>query len=102
MLFKEIIAAYSKNHMKDIIRNPASLIVKADGSYSYRSALKGRNGHLSTTDSLRLAAEKWHVKLGRCEFNIAFERIKIKAKIENEVLQPGGSNCVPHNKGIET
>jgi hypothetical protein len=35
MLFKEIIAVYSENHAKPINA------VKADGSYSYRSALKG-------------------------------------------------------------
>jgi hypothetical protein len=35
MLFKEIIVIYSENHAKPI--NTA----KADGSYSYRSALKG-------------------------------------------------------------
>jgi hypothetical protein len=38
-LFKEIIAVYSENHAKPI--NSALLTVKADGSYSYRSGLKG-------------------------------------------------------------
>jgi hypothetical protein len=41
MLFKEIIAVYSENHAKPEIQNAALLTVKADGSYSYRSALKG-------------------------------------------------------------
>jgi hypothetical protein len=40
MLFKEIIAVYSENHAKPI-QNAALLTVRADGSYSYRSALKG-------------------------------------------------------------
>jgi hypothetical protein len=40
MLFKEIIAVYSENHKKPINAN-ALLTVKADDSYSYRSALKG-------------------------------------------------------------
>jgi hypothetical protein len=38
-LFKEIIAVYSDNHAKQI-QNAALLTVKADGSYSYRLALK--------------------------------------------------------------
>jgi hypothetical protein len=37
MLFKEIIAVYSDNHIKPI--NATLLNVKADGSYRYRSAL---------------------------------------------------------------
>jgi hypothetical protein len=41
MLFKEMIAVYSENHAKLINTNAALLTVKADGSYSYRSALKG-------------------------------------------------------------
>jgi hypothetical protein len=41
MLFKEIIAVYSENHTKPINTKAALLTVKADGSYSYRSALKG-------------------------------------------------------------
>jgi hypothetical protein len=42
MLFKEIIAVYSYNHTKPINTKKAALLtVKADGSYSYRSALKG-------------------------------------------------------------
>jgi hypothetical protein len=40
MMFKEIIAAYSENHAKPI-QNAALLTVRADGSYSYRSALQG-------------------------------------------------------------
>jgi hypothetical protein len=40
-LFKEIIAVYSENHAKPIIQNEALLTVKGDGSYIYRSALKG-------------------------------------------------------------
>jgi hypothetical protein len=40
-LFKEIIAVYSENHKKQYIQNEALLTVKADGSYSYRSALNG-------------------------------------------------------------
>jgi hypothetical protein len=39
MLFKEIIAVYSENHTMPI-QNAALMTVKADGSYSYRSALK--------------------------------------------------------------
>jgi hypothetical protein len=38
-LFKEIIAVYGENHAKPI-NTKCSIIVKADGSYSYRSALK--------------------------------------------------------------
>jgi hypothetical protein len=41
MLLKEIITVYSENHAKPINKNAALLTVKADGSYSYRSALKG-------------------------------------------------------------
>jgi hypothetical protein len=39
-LFKEMFTVYSENHAKPI-QKAALLIVKADGSYSYRSALKG-------------------------------------------------------------
>jgi hypothetical protein len=41
MLFKEIIVVYSENHTKPINTNSTLLTVEADGSYSYRSALKG-------------------------------------------------------------
>jgi hypothetical protein len=41
MLFKEIIAVYSEDYAKEEIQNAALLTVKADGSYSYRWALKG-------------------------------------------------------------
>jgi hypothetical protein len=41
MLFKEIIAVYIENHAKSINTNAALLTVKADGSYSYLSALRG-------------------------------------------------------------
>jgi len=41
MLFKEIIAVYSENHTEPIIQNAELLIVKAAGTYSYHSALKG-------------------------------------------------------------
>jgi hypothetical protein len=41
MLIKKIIAVYSENHTKPINTNAVLLTVKADGSYSYRSALKG-------------------------------------------------------------
>jgi hypothetical protein len=40
MLFKEIIAVYMENHSKYITQNPTPMIVKADGTYIYRSALK--------------------------------------------------------------
>jgi hypothetical protein len=42
-MFKEIIAVYSENHVKPIntVQNAGFLTVKVDGSYSYRSALKG-------------------------------------------------------------
>jgi hypothetical protein len=40
-LFKEIIDVYSENHTKPLHTNAALLTVKADGSYSYDSALKG-------------------------------------------------------------
>jgi hypothetical protein len=40
MLFKEIIAVYGENHAKPI-NTKCNITVKADGSYSYRSALKG-------------------------------------------------------------
>jgi hypothetical protein len=40
MLFKEIIAVYSEKHTKPISKNAELLIVKADGAYSYHSALK--------------------------------------------------------------
>jgi hypothetical protein len=42
MLFKEIIAVYSENHAKPINTKCNILTIKADGSYNYRSALKGR------------------------------------------------------------
>jgi hypothetical protein len=42
MLFKEIIDVYSENHAKPKkIQNAVLLTVKADGSYSYRSAVRG-------------------------------------------------------------
>jgi hypothetical protein len=42
MLFKEIIAVYSENHAKPInSKNAALVTAKANGSYSYRSGLKG-------------------------------------------------------------
>jgi hypothetical protein len=41
-LFKEIIAVHNEDHTKHInTQNVALLIVKADGTYSYRLALKG-------------------------------------------------------------
>jgi hypothetical protein len=41
-LFKEIIAVYSEKNMQNQkTQNSALLSVKADGSYSYRSGLKG-------------------------------------------------------------
>jgi hypothetical protein len=41
MLFKEIIAVHSENHTKPINTKCNIMNVKADGSYNYRSALKG-------------------------------------------------------------
>jgi hypothetical protein len=45
MLFKEIIAVYSENHMKPInalcVQNAELFIVEVDGTYSYHWALKG-------------------------------------------------------------
>jgi hypothetical protein len=41
MLFTEIIAVYSKNYKKPGNTNRALLTVKADGIYSYHSAVKG-------------------------------------------------------------
>jgi hypothetical protein len=53
MMFKEIIAVYSENHAKPTHTNAALLTVKADGSYSYRSALKGqRQTYRSHIDSV--------------------------------------------------
>jgi hypothetical protein len=43
MLFKEIIGVYSENHAKPSTQNAATLTVKAGGSYSYNSALKGHD-----------------------------------------------------------
>jgi hypothetical protein len=40
-LFKEIIAVYCENHMKQINKNADLLIVKAGGTYSYHQASKG-------------------------------------------------------------
>jgi hypothetical protein len=41
MLFKEVIAVYIQSHKENQqIKNVTLLTVKADGSYSYRSALK--------------------------------------------------------------
>jgi hypothetical protein len=41
-LFKEIIAVHNEDYTKHInTQNVALLIVKADGTYSYQSALKG-------------------------------------------------------------
>jgi hypothetical protein len=40
-LFKEIITVYSENHKSPYIQNAELLIDKADGTYSYQSALKG-------------------------------------------------------------
>jgi hypothetical protein len=40
MLFKEIIVVYNENHAKPI-NTKCSITIKADGSYSYRSALEG-------------------------------------------------------------
>jgi hypothetical protein len=40
MLFKEIIAVYCENQTKLWVQNAALMTVKADGTYSYRSALK--------------------------------------------------------------
>jgi hypothetical protein len=41
-LFKEIIAVYSEDHTKPYTQCVGLLIVKANGIYSYRSALKGQ------------------------------------------------------------
>jgi hypothetical protein len=40
MLFKEVIAVCTENHTKQI-QKTALLIVKAGGTYSYLSAVKG-------------------------------------------------------------
>jgi hypothetical protein len=42
MLFKEIIAVYTRNHTNPYIQNTALLTFKADGTYSYHSSLKGQ------------------------------------------------------------
>jgi hypothetical protein len=41
MLFKEIIAVYSKKLTSPYTKNVGLLIAEADGIYIYRSALKG-------------------------------------------------------------
>jgi hypothetical protein len=41
MLFKKVIAVYSKNLTNPYTQHLGLLIVKADGIYSYRSPLKG-------------------------------------------------------------
>jgi hypothetical protein len=41
MSFKEIIAVYTENDTKSTIKNAAELSIKAGGTHSYRSALKG-------------------------------------------------------------
>jgi hypothetical protein len=41
MLSEEIIAVYSENHTEPINNNAELLIVKAVGTYSYHSALRG-------------------------------------------------------------
>jgi hypothetical protein len=41
MLFKEIIAVYTKNRTKSIYTKYSVIDCKADGIYSYRSDLKG-------------------------------------------------------------
>jgi len=41
MLFKGIIAVYSKNNTKSIHTNCSATDYKPDGTYTYRSALKG-------------------------------------------------------------
>jgi hypothetical protein len=40
MLFKEIIAVYCEHQTKLWVKNAALMTVKADGTYSYRSALE--------------------------------------------------------------
>jgi hypothetical protein len=49
MLFKAVIAVYAENHTKHIKRKAASLTVKADGTYSYRSALKCQGKYRETS-----------------------------------------------------
>jgi hypothetical protein len=39
MLFKEIIPDYTENHTKPYLQNAELMIVKADGTYCYHSAL---------------------------------------------------------------
>jgi hypothetical protein len=41
MLFKEIIGVYTKNHTKRINTKCSVTDYQTDGTYSYRSALKG-------------------------------------------------------------
>jgi hypothetical protein len=42
MVFKEIISVHNENHTKQVnLHNVFLLIVKADGTYSYGSTLKG-------------------------------------------------------------
>jgi hypothetical protein len=41
MVFKELIHVYTENHTKHINTNSKLIIVKAAGTYSYQSYLKG-------------------------------------------------------------
>jgi hypothetical protein len=41
MLFKEIIAVYTDNRTRPIIKKLQELIVEVGGTYSYHGALKG-------------------------------------------------------------
>jgi hypothetical protein len=57
-LFKEIIAVYSENHAKSI-NTKFSITVKADGSYSYRSALKGNTGQKAVSSDRDISCLAW-------------------------------------------
>jgi hypothetical protein len=41
MLFMETVPVYTESYTKHLIQNAASMTVKVDGTYSYRSALNG-------------------------------------------------------------
>jgi hypothetical protein len=41
MLFKEMIAVYSENHVRPINTNTVLQVVKIAGTYNYQYALKG-------------------------------------------------------------
>jgi hypothetical protein len=91
MLFREIIAVYSENHMKPINtlcgQNEELLVVKAGGAYNYHWFLKHRSksvpavGRKAPNDELPPSYHIWERRVGlNIELNLHLSRDRALTK----------------------